>query len=87
MFQLSFNEFLYYGFTIVVLAVYLPLYIKRRHEIIKERRTSARWSIVLSFAVIGVIGVLAKLIDWPSALIASVISCAIAYYVVFIKYK
>lgn len=87
MHHLSFYEFIYYGLVITSLLLYLPLYVKRRHEIIAERRNSSRWGIVVSFAIIGIISVAANLVNWLPALVTTIISCAIAYYVVFVKYK
>lgn len=85
--HLTLTEFVYYGVITTILVLYLSLYIKNRHEIIASRRNSTRWSIVASFAVIGIMGVLFKLIAWLSALISSSIACLIAYYVIFIKYN
>ncbi len=86
-FRLSLNEFVYYGVLITILILYLTLYVKNRKEIIASRQHSTRWGIVASFAVIGIMGVLFKLISWLPALISSAIACLIAYYVIFIKYK
>lgn len=87
MIHLTFNEFVYYGLLIAILAVYLTIYIKTRKEIISTRRNSTRWGIVISFAVIGIMAIIFKLVNWLPALISSGIACLIAYYVVFIKYK
>ncbi|MBP2661393.1 MAG: hypothetical protein H6Q69_4425 [Firmicutes bacterium] len=87
MHHLSFYEYIYYGLVITILILYLSLYVKKRHEIIAERRNSSRWGIVISFAIIGIISVAANLVTWLPALITTIISCAIAYYVVFVKYK
>lgn len=85
--HLTLTEFVYYGVIITILVLYLSLYIKNRHEIIASRRKSTRWSIVASFAVIGIMGVLFKLIAWLPALISSALACLIAYYVIFVKYN
>jgi len=87
MYHLSFHEFIYYGLVITILLLYLSLYIKRRQEIIADRRKSTRWGIVVSFAIIGIISVGTNLVNWLPALVTTIISCAIAYYVVFVKYK
>ncbi len=87
MIHLTFNEFVYYGLLITILAVYLTIYIKNRKEIISSRRNSTRWGIVLSFAVIGIMAVIFKLVTWLPALVSAGIACLIAYYVIFIKYK
>lgn len=85
--HLSLYEFIYYGLTLATLAIYLPLYVKRRHDIIPNRRNSSRWGIVGSFAIIGIISAAIRLVTWQAALLTSIISCVIAYYVVFVKYK
>ncbi|HWR05548.1 hypothetical protein [Sporomusa sp.] len=85
--NMTFYEFIYYGLVIASLLLYLPLYIKRRHEIVATKRSYTRWGIVISYACIGVIGVAVNLVNWLPALVTTVISCALAYYVVFIKYK
>lgn len=82
----TFNEFIYYGVLIAAVAVYLPLYIKIRKEIDHRKNNTARWGIVASFALIGIIGVLAKMVAWLPALLSSGIACLVAYYIVFIKY-
>jgi uncharacterized membrane protein YjjP (DUF1212 family) len=87
MHHVTFYEFIYYGLVIASLSFYLPLYMKRRHEIIAKRRNYTRWGIVGSFAIIGAISVVSTLVAWLPALITTIISCIIAYYVVFIKYK
>ena len=85
--HVTFYEYIYYGIVVTSLAVYLPLYSKRRHEIIASRRNATRWGIITSFASIGIISVAVNLVTWLPALITTVISCGVAYYVVFIKYK
>ena len=87
MHHLSFYEFIYYGLVITILVLYLSIYVKRRHEIIVKRRNSTRWGIVISFAVLGIISVAVHLVAWLPALITTTISCVVAYYVVFIRYK
>lgn len=84
--SLTFNEFVYYGVLVGAAAVYLPLYIKIRKEMNHRKRKSTRWGIVASFALIGIIGVLAKMVAWLPALLSSGVVCLIAYYIVFIKY-
>lgn len=86
MVRLSLPEFIYYGLILVTLGLYLSLYIKNRGSIIPARRTATRWGIVASFAVIGVLGVLFGLVGWLHALLSAGLACAIAYYVIFIKY-
>ncbi|SMC96105.1 hypothetical protein [Sporomusa malonica] len=85
--HITFYEYIYYGIVITSLALYLPLYVKRRHEIIANRRNSTRWGIIVSFVSIGIISVAVNLVNWLPAFITTVISCAVAYYVVFIKYR
>lgn len=85
--HLSLYEFIYYGLVLATLAIYLPLYVKRRHDIIPNRRNSSRWGIVGSFTIIGIISAAIRLVTWQAALLTSIITCAIAYYVVFVKYK
>ncbi|MDF2569608.1 MAG: hypothetical protein K0R55_1212 [Sporomusa sp.] len=85
--HITFYEFIYYGLVITSLLLYLPLYVKRRHEIIANRRNSTRWGIIVSFALIGVISVAVNLVNWLPALATTILSCAVTYYVVFIKYK
>lgn len=84
--SLSLHEFVYYGVLLTLLVLYLTLYVKNRKTIIAGRQHSTRWGIVASFAVIGIIGVLFKMISWLPALISSALACLIAYYVIFIKY-
>lgn len=86
MHPITFHEFIYYGLVVTSLLLYLPLYVKRRHEIIAARRNSARWAIIVAFALIGIISVAVNLVDWLPALITTAISCTLAYYVVFIKF-
>jgi len=85
--HLTFNQYIYYGVLIAALAVYLPMYIKIRKELDRNKLNSARWGVVASFAVIGVIAFLAKMVALIPALISAGIACLIAYYVVFVKYR
>ena len=87
MYRVSFYEFIYYGLVVTSLSFYLPLYVKRRHEIIASRRNYTRWGIVGSFAIIGIVSVVGNLVNWLPSIVTTIISCAIAYYVVFIRYK
>ncbi|MDU2064781.1 MAG: hypothetical protein E6713_08040 [Sporomusaceae bacterium] len=84
--HITFDEYIYYGLLITILSLYLRLYVKNRHEIKKDKKAISRWGIVCSFAVIGIMGFFFHLIAWPAALLSSVAACAIAYYVIFIKY-
>lgn len=85
--HLTFNEYIYYGVLIAALAVYLPMYIKIRKELDRNKLNSARWGVVASFAAIGVIAFIAKMVALIPALISAGIACLIAYYVVFVKYR
>lgn len=85
--KLTAGEFLYSGILIVALVLYLTLYIKRRHEILRNKNKSTRWGIIASFAVIGIMATIFHMVHWLYALITSGIACLIGYYVIFIKYK
>ena len=63
------------------------MYIKIRKELDRNKLNSARWGVVASFAVIGVIAFVAKMVALIPALISAGIACLIAYYVVFVKYR
>lgn len=87
MIHLTFNEYIYYGVLIAAVAVYLPMYSQIRKELEHHKLNTARWGVVASFAAIGAIGVVAKMVALMPALISAGIACVIAYYVVFVKYK
>ncbi len=87
MLHLTFNEYIYYGILLAALAVYLPMYIKIRKELDRNKLNSARWGVVASFAAIGVIAFAAKMVALIPALISAGIACLVAYYVVFVKFK
>jgi O-antigen/teichoic acid export membrane protein len=87
MIKLSPGEFVYYGLLIIALALYLPLYVKHRKEIIHSRHKSARWGIVVSFAIIGIMSIIFHMVSWLPALLSSGVACLLAYYVIFVKYR
>lgn len=85
--RLSLTEFVYYGLLVTTLVLYLTLYVKLRKNLVSHKKKLTQWWVVLSFFIIGVVGIVAKLVAPLYALATSVLACAIAYYVVFIRYN
>lgn len=85
--RLPLTAFIYYGMLLTTLALYLTLYVKLRKNIESHKRKLTQWWIVISFFIIGIVAVAANLIQPLPALATSGLACAIAYYVVFIKYN
>jgi hypothetical protein len=85
--RLPLTDFVYYGLLLTTLVLYLTLYVKLRKNIVTHRRKITQYWIVLSFLIIGIMAAATNLVKPVSALAPAGLACAIAYYVVFIKYN